>query len=304
MTAPIAAYIGPTVEPWITDAVAAGGAVATSDPAAADVVLWRGSDHERLAEVLAEGPGIRWVQLGAAGTDAWAPTGMFADGRLWTSAKGAYSDAVAEHAVALTLSMLRDIPRFARAHSWSAAGGRNLYGARVLVLGASGGIGQEIIQLLAPFRTRILAAGRQGVTDEESGDRLDLLDALALADVVIAATPLTPDTRGMLSRPQFAAMRPTAIVVNIARGAVIDTDALVEALTDGQIAGAALDVTDPEPLPDGHPLWSLENCLITPHSANTVDMLIPQLAQRITENLLRFADGRPLAGTIDAAKGY
>lgn len=296
--------IGPESEPWLQDAVLAGGGVPVEDHRLAQAIVWRGSDHRRLSGLLADAPDVAWVQLGAAGTDAWAPTGLFHDGRVWTSAKGAYSEAVAEHALALTLALLRDIPRFAGATGWLPQSGRMLFDRTVLVLGAEGGIGRELIRLLAPFRVRILSGGRDSVHEMPAGNRLTLEAALGLADVVILATALTAETRGMIGRAQFAAMQRTAVVVNIARGAVIDTDALVEALDSGDIAAAALDVTDPEPLPAGHPLWALENCLITPHTANTPEMLEPQFARRITDNLMRFASGRPLLGVIDAAKGY
>lgn len=300
----VAVHVGPTPLARLVAAVEAAGATVSDDPAGADVVVWRGSDHRQLGEVLARGPQIRWVQLGAAGTDAWAPTGMFGDGRIWTSAKGAYSEAVAEHALGLTFALTRGLAHYARVTKWTGARGTNLYGSIVLLLGAHGGIGREFIRLLEPFGARILAAGRDGVTDMSTGTPVDLDDAIAQADIVMVAAPLTPDTRGLISRAWFDRMASTAILVNVGRGAIVDTDALVEALQENRIGGAALDVTDPEPLPDGHPLWTLDNCLITPHSANPPEMLMPQLAQRITDNLFRFAEGRPLVGVVDPAKGY
>ena len=300
----LAVHVGPTPLPALVAAVEAAGAAVHDDPAGADVVVWRGSDHRRLGQVLEQGPQVRWVQLGAAGTDKWAPTGMFDDGRIWTSAKGAYSAAVAEHALGLTFALTRGLAHYARVTTWTEARGTNLYGSTVLLLGARGGIGQEFIRLLEPFGTRILAGGRAGVTDLSTGGPIDLDDAIAHADIVMVAAPLTPHTRGLISRTWFDRMAPTAILVNVGRGAIVDTAALVEALQEGRIGGAALDVTDPEPLPDGHPLWTLDNCLITPHSANPLEMLMPQLAQRITENLVRFAEGRPLVGVVDPAKGY
>lgn len=296
--------IGPDAPVWLTDAVIAGGGTTVTDTSQADALVWRGSDHRRLSALLTDAPNIRWVQLGAAGTDAWAPTRVFDDGRVWTSAKGSYSEAVAEQALALTLALLRELPRFARAKRWLPQAGRSLFGSTVLVLGAGGGIGAEVIRLLNPFRTHLLRGYREGITDSQSGETLCLSEALSAAEVVILATPLTPATRKLLGRAEFAVMKRDAIVINIARGAVIDTDALIEALTEGTIAAAGLDVTDPEPLPEGHPLWALENCLITPHTANTPEMLQPQLARRITDNVIRFTAGHPLIGVIDAAKGY
>lgn len=296
--------IGPNAVSWLRDAVAAGGGIPVDDYRDAQAIVWRGSDHARLSRILADSPQVSWVQLGAAGTDAWAPTGLFDDGRVWTSAKGAYSEAVAEHALALTLSLLRDVPRFVRATGWSPQSGTSLFDRTVLIMGAEGGIGQELMRLLTPFRVRVLRGRRDGVHDSGTDRRLDFADALSLADAVILAIPLTAHTHGLLGRAEFSAMRPTAVLVNIARGAVVDTDALVDALRTGELTAAALDVTDPEPLPDGHPLWHLENCLITPHTANTASMLEPQLARRITDNLKRFASGAPLVGVVDANKGY
>jgi len=296
--------IGPEVEPWLRDAVIDGDGILVDDHREAEAIVWRGSDHRRLADLLAEAPDVSWIQLGAAGTDAWAASGLFHDGRVWTSAKGAYSEAVGEHALALTLALLRDLPRFAGAARWLPKSGRMLFDRTVLVLGSEGGIGQELIRLLTPFRVNILSGGRGGISDATTGAPLTLEAALGRADVVVIATALTSETRGLFGPAQFAAMQRTAVLVNIARGAVVDTDALVQALDSGEIAAAALDVTDPEPLPAGHPLWSLENCLVTPHTANTPEMLKPQLARRITENLRRFAAGAPLLGVVDAAKGY
>lgn len=296
--------IGPDAEPWLRDAVISGGGTSVNDHHDAQAIVWRGSDHRRLAGILADAPGVGWVQLGAAGTDAWASTGLFHDGRVWTSAKGAYSEAVAEHALTLTLALLRDIGRFAGATEWLPQRGRSLFEKTVLILGAGGGIGQELIRLLAPFRVRVLSGGRGTVRDMDAEISLSLDDALSSADIVILATPLNADTHHLIGREQFAMMRRSALVINIARGGVIDTDALVDALESEGIAGAALDVTDPEPLPGGHPLWAMENCLITPHTANTAEMLWPQLARRITENVQRFATGRSLLGVIDAVKGY
>jgi phosphoglycerate dehydrogenase-like enzyme len=133
-------------------------------------------------------------------------------------------------------------------------------------------------------------------------DRLP--EALAGARAVILALALTPQTRGLIGRTELAAMEPDAWLVNVARGAVVDTGALVDALQHNQIGGAALDVTDPEPLPAGHPLWDLPNCLITPHTADTDEMTRPLLARRIAENVHRLATGRDLTGLVDPTLGY
>jgi phosphoglycerate dehydrogenase-like enzyme len=132
--------------------------------------------------------------------------------------------------------------------------------------------------------------------------RLD--DALSGALVVYLALALTPETTGIIGARQLELMDETAWLVNVARGPHVDTDALVAALRSGSIAGAALDVTDPEPLPDGHPLWDLPNCIITPHTADTIEMVMPLLAERIRTNVARFSAGEELVGLVDPDAGY
>jgi phosphoglycerate dehydrogenase-like enzyme len=128
--------------------------------------------------------------------------------------------------------------------------------------------------------------------------------ALTTAEVVILSLPLTPETSGVIGRDELLLMRDDAILVNVARGAHVVTDDLVAVLRDGDIAGAALDVTDPEPLPADHPLWTEPRCLITPHTANTPEMVKPSIVERIRENVRRFGAGEPLIGTVDLDLGY
>jgi phosphoglycerate dehydrogenase-like enzyme len=130
------------------------------------------------------------------------------------------------------------------------------------------------------------------------------VQALSDADVVVLALALTDDTTGLIGARELAAMRSDAWLVNVARGAHVDTDALVEALDNGRIGGAALDVTSPEPLPPDHPLWTQPNCLITPHTANTPAMMRAELATLVTRNVALFAAGRSLLGVVDPAHGY
>ena len=118
------------------------------------------------------------------------------------------------------------------------------------------------------------------------------------------ALALTPSTERIIGAAQLAAIRPDAWLVNVARGRHVDTDALVTALREGTIGGAALDVTDPEPLPDGHPFWTMDNCIITPHTADTPEMIERMLGRRIQDNVASFAAGKPLIGLVDPAAGY
>jgi phosphoglycerate dehydrogenase-like enzyme len=128
--------------------------------------------------------------------------------------------------------------------------------------------------------------------------------ALCSAKMVFVALALTPDTERIIGTPELEAMRPDSWLVNVARGQHVDTGALVAALEAGSIAGAALDVTDPEPLPDGHPLWRQERCIITPHTADTPEMVERMFAIRVSDNVARFAAGEPLIGLVDPAAGY
>lgn len=293
-----------------SDAVAAGGGQVEELSADTRALVWLSTQGaEQLADALDTNPQIEWVQLPWAGVDGFAHVlaAKARPGLLWTSAKGAYAEPVAEHALTLALALLRVLPTRVRATSWSRVPeGRSLYGLNVVIVGA-GGIAIELLRLLAPFDVtttvvRRSAAPVAGADRTVASDALD--DVLPEADVVFVAAASTSETAQMFSTRQFALMKPVAHIVNIARGALIDTDALVTALNDGEIAGAGLDVTKPEPLPDGHPLWDVPNCIITPHSADTPDMTAPLLAERIRLNVEAFlGDGR-FVGVVDPLAGY
>ena len=173
------------------------------------------------------------------------------------------------------------------------------------VLGG-GGITESFLRLLEPFGCSVTVVRRR--PDPMPGatvvgeDQLD--DALAGADLLVLALALTEATRGIIDGRRLRLLGPDAWVVNVARGAHIVTDELVEVLRDGAIGGAALDVTDPEPLPDGHPLWTERRCLITPHTANTVAMAEPLLRARVAENVRRWIAGDALIGPVDVDAGY
>lgn len=300
----------PEGESRFLDAVRAGGGVIEELSDRTRGLIWLSyRDPVAFAEVMDAHPKISWIQLPYAGVDAFAE--VIADqarpGRIWTSAKGAYAQPVAEHALALTLALLRLLPKRVRATSWAELQeGRSLYGLNVVIVGA-GGIALELIRLLEPFGTQITIVRRS--SDPVPGADVtvpsdQLVDVLPEADVVIVAAALTSGTRHLFGAPEFAAMKPEAYLVNIARGGHVDTDALLTALRNHVIAGAALDVTEPEPLPEGHPLWVEPNCLITPHQADTPEMTAPLLAERIRQNVEAFlGDGR-FVGRVDPRAGY
>ncbi len=281
----------------------AGGEVVPIDEAAA--LVWADpAVPDDLPGVLDGADGISWVALPFAGIEPYVP---FLDhGRIWTCARGVYARPVAEHVLTLGLAGLRGLATYARADSWSAPEGHNLVDGHVTVLGA-GGITEELLGLLAGFDCDVTVVRRRaqpmaGATRTVTFD--DRIDAIAGADLVVLALALTPETEGVMGPAEFEAMEPHAWLVNVARGGHVDHDALLAALDGGRLGGACLDVTDPEPLPDGHPLWSHPRVIITPHVANTPEMGIPLLARHIRDNVSRFGKGQELEGRIDVDAGY
>lgn len=288
----------------LEEAVLAGGGE-IHDLDTADALVWTaGGDPAGLAQVLQDRPGLRWVQLPFAGIENFVP--LVRDGRLWTCGKGAYADPVAEFALSLALAGMRSVAAYARSSSWSSPTGRSLLGARVTLVGG-GGIAASLIRMLTPFGADITVVRHRpepvpGAARTLASDRLH--EAIADRDLVVLALPLTPATRGLIGTAELELMGEDAWLVNVGRGALVVTDDLVDALRRERIAGAALDVTDPEPLPDGHPLWSLPNCLVAPHSGNIAAISARVLAERIRENVRRKAVGLELLGVIDGAAGY
>jgi phosphoglycerate dehydrogenase-like enzyme len=299
---------------WVRDAVVQGGADIVP-PEDADALLWADaglspsggdSGSQALRKLLDEHPGIRWVQLPWAGVESYAAAGVFDHEHTWTCGKGVYARPVAEHALALALAGLRDLKRRALATGWGEQSGFSLLGGRVTIFGG-GGIATELSSLLRPFSTTISVV-RRHPEPMDGVERVigfkERYEALKGADVVVLALPLTPETRGLIGEIELELMEPHAWLVNVARGEHVLTEDLVIALREDAIGGAALDVTDPEPLPDGHPLWTLPNCLITPHTANTEDMARPLLLERIRDNVRRYRHGEPLLGLVDPGLGY
>ena len=289
---------------WIVEAVVSGGGHVV-DPATAEALVWTDpQDPGGLERLLDAHPGIGWVQLPYAGVENFIH--LVDHDRRWTCGKGVYAAPVAELALALALAGMRGLNHYGRATSWSGPLGRNLVGARVTVLGG-GGITEAFLGLLRPFECHVtvVRAHVQEMTGADEVLEADrYVDALPGADLVLLALPLTPETEGIIGRSELESMERHAWLVNVARGRHIVTDELVAALRDGVIGGAALDVTDPEPLPASHPLWSMANCLITPHVGNTPEMARPLFSARISANVKRYAQGEDLIGPIDPDLGY
>ena len=307
--------VEPRANPVFVDAVVAGGGQVEPLSQETRGLVWLSEKlADELQAILDAHPGIEWVQLPWAGVDAFssvlAGLAQQDDSKrpVVTSAKGAYSEPVAEHALTLLLACLREIPQKARFERWKEERtGLSLFGRHVVIIGA-GGISQAIMDLLAPFRVRITVVRRDATQQVAGAERTitatELIDVLPETDAVIVAAASTSDTAKLLGAEEFRALPSHAVLVNIARGALVDTDALVDALRSGDIAAAGLDVTDPEPLPDGHPLFSLPQCVITSHSADTPEMTAPLLAARVTHNVQAFLSGSELRGVVSPERGY
>ncbi len=303
-SAPRIALAPDSAPAWMAEAITEGGGL-VSPLADARVLVWGApAKPSELVDLLERAPHLQWIQLPWAGIEPYV--GVIDDDRIWTCAKGVYAAPVAELALTLGLCGLRGLSTYAWASQWEPPSGTNLQGAQVTIIGG-GGITEVLLSMLAPFDAHITVV-RNRVRPMDGADVVveseQLHNTLPGADLVVLALALTPDTDGIIGEGELRMMEPHAWLVNVARGRHVVTDDLVAALRAGEIGGAGLDVTEPEPLPPGHPLWSLPNCIITPHVGNTPDMAKPLLAERITANVRRWAHGDPLIGPVDPSLGY
>ena len=267
-------------------------------------------------EFLKKATNLRWVQIQSAGVDRYITVDELIENEaiVLTNFRAIHGPAIADHAMAMLLSQTRNLNYYNEAQQkekWQ----RNdsprpcisLKGKTMFVVGL-GGIGSEIAQRAHGFGMRVIGTRRSDSPRpdyvEKVGKPDDLLSFLAEADVVALAVPLVPATTHLLDAEAFSAMKKGALLINIARGKVIDTDAMLSALEEGQLGGACLDVTDPEPLPAGHPLWKHPNVTITPHMAGRSKVTDQRRSALNVENLRRFAAGEPLLNVVDKKAGY
>lgn len=256
---------------------------------------------------------LEWMQTSSAGVEWYTRPGVLPEGAVLTNATGAYGLAISEHMLGMLLMIFKKLELYRDAQlrrEWGSQGQvRTLRGATVLVLGL-GDIGGDFARLCKALGAYVIGLRRTGGEKPEFADELCLtgeLDALLpRADVVAATLPGTPQTRGMLSRERIGRMKPGAVVLNVGRGNLIDTEALCDALESGRLAGAGLDVTDPEPLPPEHRLWGISTAVITPHVSGGYHLweTLDRIAGIFAENLGRYLRGEPLRNQVDFATGY
>ncbi len=290
----------------LKEAVAVGGGD-LSEPEAAEVLVWADPARaQELGDYLRGMTKVRWVALPYAGIEPYIDTIRSRPDLLWTCARDVYSRPVAEHAIALATAGLRNVVEYSQQTRWTEQKGTMLIDGRLTIFGG-GGIARAIISLLQGWNCDITVVRRSPEALEGASRVLGPAEAVTAvqgADAVILALPLTEETHHIVDRRVLQAMEPHAWLVNVARGGVVDTDALVQALIDGVIGGAAVDVTEPEPLPEGHPLWSVPNVVITPHVGNTPEMGVPLLAAFIRRNVEYWIASQPIEGEIDPTAGY
>ncbi|WP_268219955.1 D-2-hydroxyacid dehydrogenase [Streptomyces sp. EMB24] len=271
----------------------------------ADVLLvWDFTSHAVRRAWPGEGPRPRWVHTASAGVDHLLCPELAASDTVVTNARGVFDGPIAEYVAGLVLAFAKDLPRtlrLQRERTWLHRETRRVAGTRACVVG-SGPIGRAVAGTLEALGVRTALVGRaarEGVHGPEDLDRL-----LARADWVVAAAPLTEETRGMFDARRFGLMQPSAHFVNVGRGELVVEDALMRAVRDRWIAGAALDVFAAEPLADGSPLWELEGVVVSPHMSGDTVGWRDELAAQFVELYELWEAGRPLGNVVDKRRGY
>ena len=252
---------------------------------------------------------LRLLQVLGAGVDGVLPAPDLAPGVVLANQRGMSAEPMAEFGLTLVLALLKQLPGFVaaqRERAWRRALPARAAGKTLAILGL-GAIGEALAERAAALGMRVVATQRTPKShpavariEPPSGTGA----VLAEADAVVLLLPLTPETRGSFGRERFAEMKRGAFLVNLARGGIVDEDALVEALREGRLAGAAFDVFASEPLPAASPLWDAPNLWITPHMAGGFPEILEETARRFAENVARLERGEPAQNAIDRARGY
>ncbi|RZQ60909.1 D-2-hydroxyacid dehydrogenase [Amycolatopsis suaedae] len=253
---------------------------------------------------------LRWVHIASAGVDPVMFPELRASDVVLTNSRGVFDGAIAEYVLGVILAFAKDFAgslRLQQRGEWRHRETERAAGRRVLVVG-TGPIGRSIARLLRAAGLDVTGAGRRAVADDPDFGTVHasavLADHLGHFDYVVAVAPLTEQTKGMFDAAAFAAMKPQARFVNVGRGELVVTADLIEALRAGEIAGAALDVFDTEPLPPDNPLWTMDNVLVSPHMSGDVVGWRNTLVEVFTDNFTRWCEGQPLRNVVDKQLGY
>jgi phosphoglycerate dehydrogenase-like enzyme len=278
--------------------------------AGADAIYAWEYDPSVLRSVWDAADGVRWIQTASAGVDRLLFPELVGSDVIVTNARGVFDEPIAEWVLAVILAFSTELATSVRdtvAHRWEHRTTERAEGKRLLVVGP-GPIGRAAGRLARGIGMSVEAVGTRARDADEPFGRIhgpeSLSEALGEADYVLDSLPLTKETRHAFDGAAFASMKRTARFLNVGRGGTADTDALVAALREGRIAGAALDVFEEEPLPEGHPLWSLPNVIVSPHMAGDVADWEERVVEVFLDNLSRFAEGRPLRNLIDKDRGF
>ncbi|WP_026196159.1 D-isomer specific 2-hydroxyacid dehydrogenase family protein [Corynebacterium lubricantis] len=272
-----------------------------------DMLVFNGGPDD-LPDPLPES--VQAVQAAFAGIEALDQSGILASsGVRWANAAGVYDDTVAESAVGLLLAVLH---RHKEVTSWEVrpeveAKTEFLFEDKTVAIIGAGGIGRRLIALLNAFGTKTIAVtrtGREVPGADESVAFSEVNSVWPTADYFVILAPLTTETRGMINAEVLAKMKRNAVIINVARGPLVVTEDLIAALRDGTIAGAGLDVTDPEPLHDDSPLWTMPNVVITPHTANTARFLHQRVGELTVRSWEALAAGERMPTEVDVTRGY
>lgn len=273
----------------------------------ADVVIGVPSRRERLAE---RAPRLKWLHCTSAGVDGYLPLDWLPPGVVFTNNRGAHgvkAEQFMRMAYTLLNSRMPELIANQRARRWQQLFSPSIAGKTALIVG-TGDLGQGAARAARQLGLKVIGVSRSGkkIRDADAVHRTAALDRLLpRADYVVLAIPLTPETRNLLSRARLDLMKPAAAVINIARAPVADYEALADKLKRGELAGAVLDVMEPEPLPPESPLWDTPNLIITPHiSCDDGEHYIAITLDLWFENLARFLQNKPLKNRVDPRRGY
>jgi len=281
-------------------------------PDATAIFNWSGS-RALLREVFAMAPKVRWVHSRSAGLDSLLFPELVESPVPLTNGSGVFSPSLGEFALAAILYFAKDFRRMIRnqvAGRWEQFDIVEISGQTVGIVGY-GDIGRAVATRVRAMGMRVLAVKRHGPPLYNVDPLVDQIyspehrvEMISRCDYIVASAPLTDETRGMIGEAEFAAMKPSAVVINVGRGPVIDEDAMLKALTGGHIKGAGLDVFTHEPLPEGHPFYRLENVLLSPHCADHTADWLDQAMRFFLENFERFRKGEPLRNVVNKKLGY